>query len=514
MDTVEVCKQPMPEATPFDADPISTASRADIEEQIQIFIRRQDVGKVTQLKRALNSLVPIASLPDDLLIEIFALYPYAEDQSRSKFDPLIPTPYHWLRYTHVCHHWRHVALQTPILWTDIVLINQNECIKEMLIRSGQAPVEVSSAPGRLAPMDMLKICLDELHRVQSLNIRVSPGVVEELADAEYREDGQLESLSVSLGSAYPWISDHGLSEALGVFLTGVGSRKLKKLQVIGIHLFPNLTPAFPLLTSFSWSTPSPRLAVNDFLYFLQSIPSLQVLKLWDVFRPHRMSAKPTLHTSLPCLKELHMSNEYLPYEDLLPYLHLTRDASLNLDVHGVDTHSHLMSFLSLLHSAALSNELLAVELIRYENSRIEFKGWEGAFSHEIELGRAAPIPKLRLLIELASEFEDSMHVPDQLLEALPVATVDYLRLRNTLNWHWYSAFAKMRNVTKLYVAGELWDVPEALVFSCIPPESRGLNDPELRLFPRLRYLRLKEPENVQTAPIFAQKLHGFFVLRL
>ncbi|KAI0045060.1 hypothetical protein FA95DRAFT_1456890, partial [Auriscalpium vulgare] len=69
-----------------------------------------------------NTFAPVASLPPEVLAEIFTCLSAIDLPS----NPLAQNPwsdphYGWLAVTFVCRHWRQIALQHARLWADIDL---------------------------------------------------------------------------------------------------------------------------------------------------------------------------------------------------------------------------------------------------------------------------------------------------------------------------------------------------------------------------------------------------------
>ncbi|TFK50702.1 hypothetical protein OE88DRAFT_1751748 [Heliocybe sulcata] len=484
-----------PQSTLESPDMTILTRRAEIEEQIRLSAALQERDEVIRLKRVLNSLVHIASLPDELLIEIFALYPYAEDSSRAEFEPLLPAPYHWLRYTHICHHWRQLALQTPSLWTDIVLTNRVECIQEMLKRSSLAAVTVSNAPGRSVAPHMLQLCLGGLHHVRTLRIRISVGLLKALANTEYRNDGSIENLTVLLEPACHREPDGSeYAHALGRFLTTIGSHGLKKLQVTSILLFLHLMPTLPSLTSFIWTKPWSSSGRAVVICAIDAVPS----------------GSETLGRL-----ELHISNGIHSCEYLLRHLRIRKDTSMNLHVRNVLSIDEVQHFASLLATSALSDSFLTIELMHSDDECVEFKGWMEVLPHEAELGRAAPVPKMRLIIDTDARFDNIPQVGDLLLEVLPVAKVDYVRL-GTLLPHGSTispisarpeVLSSMRHATKLYVRGDLHSIIPSVLRSNYNNDASHQDKSHFRPFPYLRYLRLEEQEaQDRTMPLWSAEI--------
>jgi hypothetical protein len=105
----------------------------------------KEVDATKQLLRSLltrrNALAPISLLPPEILARVFHLLvleetPYSDKQNSG-----------WIRRTtHVCRHWRQVALGDSSLWARISVTPTNmntTLISEMLARARNAPLEIT-----------------------------------------------------------------------------------------------------------------------------------------------------------------------------------------------------------------------------------------------------------------------------------------------------------------------------------------------------------------------------------
>ncbi|KAH8092641.1 hypothetical protein BXZ70DRAFT_450031 [Cristinia sonorae] len=154
-----------------------------------------DILRITQTlvarKKSLNALTPSHCLPPEILTEIFALCVDAavtrsEDDGlySSESDPPLTSPYSWIHIIHVCHRWREVALQAPILWCNIIWTPAVNiaCVSAMLERSKQCLIRVTvlaiDKPGRCPAFPLLKRILavisGHLSRAVSISITL-PG---------------------------------------------------------------------------------------------------------------------------------------------------------------------------------------------------------------------------------------------------------------------------------------------------------------------------------------------------
>ena len=90
-------------------------------------------------RRKLNALLPIASLPPEILADIFLDFSVAW-RRKHVGQPGEPAARRWIRIAHVCHYWRETCLSTPHLWTDIYG-NNLAWTRMLLERSQQAPIQ-------------------------------------------------------------------------------------------------------------------------------------------------------------------------------------------------------------------------------------------------------------------------------------------------------------------------------------------------------------------------------------
>jgi hypothetical protein len=119
------------------------AALSEIDDQIDIAGR---LARSLLVHR--NAFAPIFVLPPELLLLIFRAHALAEppwwsDAQTQKLG--------WIRVTHVCRHWRQVALNDSLLWAKISgFPTSTEWISETLDRAGNAllVVDLSGAPGR------------------------------------------------------------------------------------------------------------------------------------------------------------------------------------------------------------------------------------------------------------------------------------------------------------------------------------------------------------------------------
>ena len=90
-------------------------------------------NKVARRARTRNAFITVNKLPTELLCAIFleVVREYTAVRGLS-----------WLPITQVCAHWRRISLNFPTLWTQIVFDCEPSFTRLMLVRSGNAPLDI------------------------------------------------------------------------------------------------------------------------------------------------------------------------------------------------------------------------------------------------------------------------------------------------------------------------------------------------------------------------------------
>ena len=115
-------------------------------------------------------MTPIFRLPVELLSEIFISACWVGWPLEFRKDGLCPPES--FRLARVCHHWRKVALATPLLWTRFEA-SGTEFTKNMLLRSSGAPLQVLVKPRTWHRETAL--VFDHLQRIEKLGISLFSG---------------------------------------------------------------------------------------------------------------------------------------------------------------------------------------------------------------------------------------------------------------------------------------------------------------------------------------------------
>ncbi|KAG1726299.1 hypothetical protein EDB19DRAFT_2043045 [Suillus lakei] len=134
---------------------------------------------VRTLRFRRNALACVSRLPFEILANIFmCIVPKEECYMRTTKPSGVPA---CLAITHVCRHWRQVALQCPTLWAFIDCIS-SQWLAIMLERSKKsALVVIYSYPDSLQKCGYEQI-LSQLPRIKSLQLCPSPSDVNGILD--------------------------------------------------------------------------------------------------------------------------------------------------------------------------------------------------------------------------------------------------------------------------------------------------------------------------------------------
>jgi hypothetical protein len=138
------------------------ASRKRMKEEIALL-----ETSARALRSRYNTLSITARLPPGVLSTIF-------ESVRHESATRIASPdrIRWIKVTHVCTHWRRVALECPSLWADIPISNPS-WVEEVLKRSKMAPLTlVARLPTYCSRgAKMIRIALTSMPRIQRLSLR-------------------------------------------------------------------------------------------------------------------------------------------------------------------------------------------------------------------------------------------------------------------------------------------------------------------------------------------------------
>lgn len=298
------------------------------------------------IRLRINTHAPISLLPPELLLHIFSFLthidkPYASPPS--KWPPVPPTLGWILSTTHVCHHWRHVALAHSPLWTDICTSLSASWAEEMFNRSRGAAVSLSwtVSQGSFLPLDdYLSVRLSEASAFAKIrvlkfagdasmpaNLLVHP--VPELKELSLHNSLDFVDLPVDLFSG---VAPRLRSVSLLNCSISWGLPILHNLTQLTISL-PACTPVFPSDTPV-YKNEDVHPGHTQLLTFLRSAKALETLCLTHALplaKTSLPSGEGSLPVPLPRLKTLELTGRVVDCSRLLKCISFPPTADFVID---------------------------------------------------------------------------------------------------------------------------------------------------------------------------------------
>ncbi|KAI0055293.1 hypothetical protein BV25DRAFT_1921941 [Artomyces pyxidatus] len=321
-------------------------------------------GVLSKLKAHRNTVyAPVSRLPPEVLVRIFSICASGDIPFRLKELPLLlkepsrrdrkrgvplPSPSlppreqtGWINFTHVCHYWRSVALDSAALWATFDNRQlSHHWLREMLFRSSQAPLSMTLSTTSLSkdvpnvPKDLDDLIVAQLPRTRHLQLydlvedTCPMRCFKQLTDPSNHAPW-LESLELSAYSQYD-------APFLHFDLHPTKLPVLRTLDLVGC--------------SISWTSP-----ILDQLVHLKVDSSFSptALELYAVFQrmhvletivvtvakppPSEISAFPTV-ISMPHLVRTHITGDERSCLDLTSHLNIHPASSTKVTVSNSEVH--------------------------------------------------------------------------------------------------------------------------------------------------------------------------------
>ncbi|KAJ3545991.1 hypothetical protein NMY22_g2220 [Coprinellus aureogranulatus] len=211
----------------------------------------------------------------------------------------------WIRATHVCRHWRQVALNCPALWAGLPLRRPE--IADVFLRRAKAGLLDIEYHGRSSESELLltKVVKGGIHRLRSLRLTASTeGFLSNLLSGSTGSAPFLNELSILNGDGPP--------DALPAGFLGGGAPCLTRLELDGVSFEWESLPTNPGLLHLllAWRPGKPRPpasvkpSVDIFVNAMQQFLSLRTLELRHVLPDTTSTTRTTL--ALPALGSLRL----------------------------------------------------------------------------------------------------------------------------------------------------------------------------------------------------------------
>lgn len=456
---------------------------------------------ILDMKHRLNQLVTIARLPPELLTEVFLHFAAVD----STHNERIGRPYKWIRITHVCHHWREVALASPRLWSTIFVTNRS-CVQEMLVRSKHAPLSIHAGDPnwRNRAHDAVPLVLQESDRIRHLEL----GFASIISRKDVPDRAPLLKTLI--------LRSINEVEMVHMFGTETVFEKcdmpaLERLEVTDVRLrwgSPVLRPSLTRLV-FGNSTESAQpQSIVEVLNALAATPLLEHLELKNVLP--RVNNSGSLFevlriVNLDRLSAIIVTDTGLSCAQLLQHLSFPATATITLDclLSEGDIRHVCPVFgakFSGVGSTGPARPLLTVVLQGEEFRSTRLKGWLSL--HPVgdffAMKKVVPPPHVDFTMRLPTDPD----VFEALFASLPLSQVQNLCLAQPLGYMHLSKDAWLRSCTDMTEVRQLsvsrWgegSLPEALS-ARIPltgePVRKGGRRRLQPFFPKLTLLRFEE----------------------
>ena len=289
---------------------------------------------IIKIKTSLNTLVPMSTLPAEILADIFQIVVQTDRLRAVGTSP----PYAWVAITHVCTHWREVALSTPTLWNYIVLPCRLQCVREMLARSQGVPLSIHhravTTRRRTEDLQSLQAALAAIHRVRLLRLFLPWETYRKVSSLLLAPAPLLTQMHVStpnmlscIGRAPPVLPldqpTHPALATLDLSAYSVSWPQLatcSNLRHFSVHYAPFMRPTLH--------------TVAEVLETLRGMPLLETLNLSNVLlSPLPQFSDPTrqpLTVNLPHLEHFTLCGEAAPSAGLLDNVHHPNTTRLTL----------------------------------------------------------------------------------------------------------------------------------------------------------------------------------------
>ena len=360
--------------TRFDHNHFETGFRYSSARVAAISTADKEVDAAWQLLRSRlarrNAHVPISLLPPEILARAFHLIALKEPPLSGNRN------LGWNRVTHVCRHWRQVALEDPTLWAKIWGIPTNtKLISEMLARAKDAPLDIELNLEARSSFRALLVIPPLLSRTRQLRFRdlyVHLWCIREMFTSGALEAPALEQFELSTDP--PFI----LPDLGGNMLSKGHAPRLRTFSLSQVFIPWSLIPRglTQLKMAYSHEILGFPVDLNQLIDLLVNCPSLEILALESCLPPQLDKSVHGQTIHLPHLSRLRLRGPTLRIVNMLRMFKLHSSAALHLNCNvPTTTIYHVQEGL-----------LLAVISAHFQSSTpIEFKSLTVTFQNHMRI---------------------------------------------------------------------------------------------------------------------------------
>ncbi|KZV77096.1 hypothetical protein PENSPDRAFT_281103 [Peniophora sp. CONT] len=281
---------------------------------------------ILKMRHCLNNLVPIVTLPPELLCRIFMSV--SEDGSLSRYKYSRGLSSSWLSVTHVCRVWRSVALNCAQLWTTMPINISRKWTQAFLLRSKAAPINVAetcSHHSRVRPW-LFSLIEDNMSRVSMLELEGAPSNLQELVNLFTGHTSALRKLAINHTDI--WERVH-----IGDDITAQHAPLLRDLSLTNISMVWSDVPWSNLRSLFITRLlhPPATTRLHDFLAALSTATLLQELHVGLEKCPFQPWDE-TYDVHLPGLRSFSIEGYAADCQAIITSLHIPISSSIAMHI--------------------------------------------------------------------------------------------------------------------------------------------------------------------------------------
>ncbi|KZT64940.1 hypothetical protein DAEQUDRAFT_759643 [Daedalea quercina L-15889] len=477
-------------------------TREEIEGEITRYL-----AYVAALRTHLNTFTPISVLPPEVLCEVFLHVAGVGKHDISSS----PTPYRWISVSHVCKHWRAVALNCPVLWGNVTVTPQVEWMTELLERSKSAPLYVSmtilrfSVPyfNREEEEASTIMVFSHLARMRSLSITAARALTVRFGDLLTGPAPCLESLTIRYTNNFSSRPDE--FDCIHELLHRPENSRLRRLDLHSVALSWSKT-SLPHLTHLTVTGKPQRdeahVNVETLLGAVARMGLLEELVLEKALSVAAGGSVPAASTpaSLPRLQSLRVVDSVPNCIYLLDYVATPSLSRLSVHVSGDIRGLRSQLFAAIAAKTSSLGTLLSLLLTHQPSSlcSVRMRAFSKCLDYDA-LKRSTDSPD-----QYPPELEVSfayLHIDiltSHVCSLFPFRDIRCLFVAGQsvavpeITWH--TLFKSTRKVTQLTVMGCTCDdgFPYALLHRHRNKKKKGTNPTYQYVLPRLRLLTLAD----------------------
>ena len=415
-----------------------------------------------------NALVPISLLPPEILARVFHLLvieepPLSENQNLG-----------WVRVTHVCRHWRQVALGDSSLWAKIWGIPTNtQWIPEILVRAKNVPLDIElnvaassiSEVFLMIPPDLSHVCQLRLHNLSLLHCTIIRQIFNWEAPA-------LEHFELTVAAYPPRVITFSFPDIIGNMLFKGHAPRLRAFSLSRVIVPWSLVP-HGQLTQLKIACPNEDVHspgdLNQLIDLLVNCSALEILAL-EFCLPSQLTEFPhgqTIH--LPHLSRLRLWGSTSRIMNMLNMLKLPSSTTLHLDCISNTTFVHdsleedlLLRIISahFRNPAPVEFKSLTVTTRRHMTGSLNIVTSTFPFTlsnHETQNieGDIVGNPELVLSFNRLSKPGHSTDLLKQACKMLPISNLEFISMSaaNIIDINWVELFSCCTNIITMQAIG-------------------------------------------------------------